>query len=150
MLITGSELSCGAPVVVFDNAAGSIVSTATITGNTFAGGGGTAIDAGKVNYLTATGNAINTGGGNPAINVRSNCTQCTFAANRIVGATLTYSNASTTAHIDDMIGMASASLPSAAAAGSRIFVTDGTPGSSSCAGSGTGALGKRQNGAWLC
>ena len=64
--------------------------------------------------------------------------------------TVTYANASTTARIDDMIGMASASLPSAAAAGSRIFVTDGTPGSSSCAGSGTGSTGFRQNGAWKC
>ena len=57
-------------------------------------------------------------------------------------------NASTT--IDDPFGIALASLPSAAANGSRFFVTDGAPASRPCTGSSSGSTAFRQNGAWKC
>lgn len=150
VIVTGSEISCGAPNIFFDNAASSIVSTANITGNVFQGGGGTAVDAGQVNYLTINGNTINTGGGNPAVNIRSSCNNCSVTHNNIVGATLTYANASTTTTIDDPIGMTFGNLPTAAANGSRIFVTDGLNGSSPCSASSTGATAFRNNGTWVC
>lgn len=97
VMLSGSEIACGAPNILFDNSSGAVVSSATIIGMTLVGGGGTAIDAGKVNYLNATGNTISTGGGNPAINVRSNCSSCLFVANKIIGAASKYANASATA-----------------------------------------------------
>ena len=50
---------------------------------------------------------------------------------------------------DVTTGLTVATLP-AVANGSQVFVTDGTPGSSPCTGSGTGSLAIRQNGAWKC
>jgi hypothetical protein len=43
-----------------------------------------------------------------------------------------------------------ANLPSSAANGSMMVATDGTPGSSPCTGSGSGALAVRIGGAWVC
>jgi hypothetical protein len=51
--------------------------------------------------------------------------------------------------IDDPVGLAFAILP-ASANGSRIFVTNGAPGSSPCTGASTGSAAFRQNGAWKC
>lgn len=149
--INGNHISCGAPNIVFDNAATSVVSVADIIGNSCTGGGGMCIDLGQVNYATVTGNESVTGGGNPAINVRSTCTTCMVSANRIFGATLTVANASTTTIIDDLNGMTTASLPSVAANGSRIFATDADP-ATACThvGAQTGSTAFRQNGAWKC
>lgn len=59
-------------------------------------------------------------------------------------------NNSTSMVIDDPVGLVFASLPSAAANGSRIFVTNGAPASSPCTGASTGSTAFRQNGAWKC
>lgn len=59
-------------------------------------------------------------------------------------------NASTTTTIDEIEGIAIGNLPAAAANGSRLFLTDGTSGSSPCTGTGTGSTAFRQNGAWKC
>lgn len=53
--------------------------------------------------------------------------------------------------VDDPTGTVNFSqLPGAAADGSRVYITNGTPGSSPCSAGGTGSTAIRQNGAWKC
>jgi hypothetical protein len=66
------------------------------------------------------------------------------------GETYTYQNSSANMVIDDPLGLSFANLPSSAANGSRIFVTNGAPASSACTGSSSGSTAFRQNGAWKC
>lgn len=148
--VTGVDIGCGTTPIVFDNSSASIINVASLNGNIIIGTSIFGIDAGKVTGLSAVGNPIT--GGNPAINIRSNCTSCSFSGNGIVGAIQTYANASTTTLIDDMNGTTFANLPTAAANGSRIFVSDADPATSPCTsvGTKTGATAIRQNGAWKC
>jgi hypothetical protein len=152
--LIGNNVDCGAPNIVFDNASAAVTQGAVISGNNCSGGGGTCLDTGKVNYPTVVGNISNTGGGNPAFNIRVNTANGLFANNNAIGATVTYANASTTTKIDDMVGMTTAQLLAltAAANGSRIFATDADPATSPCthAGGQTGSTAFRQNGAWKC
>jgi hypothetical protein len=150
VVVKDAYLSCGAPVLSFDNSSGAVVNNAMISA-IFGGGGGTAVDCGKVNNLNLSGSVINTGGGNPAINIRSNCNG-EVTGNHITGATVTISNASTTMKLDDMNGLTTANLPSSVANGSRLFLTDADPATSPCthAGAQTGSTAFRQNGAWKC
>jgi hypothetical protein len=97
-----------------------------------------------------TGNVvIQNGTGNSKYAIGSNATTIYVGPTVGIGtfAASTY-NASTT--IDDPFGTAFAGLPSAAANGSRFFVTDGAPASSPCTGSSSGSTAFRQNGAWKC
>lgn len=146
----GLAITCGNPNIVADNASAAVLNGLNISGVSCNGGGGTCVDLGKVNNATVTGVLSNTGAGTPAFNVRANALSPLLAANNIISATQTYTNASTTALIDDMVGMAFANLPTVAANGSRIFVTNGAPATSPCTGASTGALAIRQNGAWKC
>lgn len=148
--ISSTYIACGGPNLVVDNSSASIVNNLAVTGSTFStGGSGGSVDVGKCNSCVINDNNMVTVGGTAAT-IRSNCTDCILANNNIVGASLTYSNASTTTTIIDPQGMTFAQLPSVAAAGSRIFVTDGAYNSSPCAGSGTGAYATRQNSTWGC
>lgn len=142
VVISGCEFSSGNPSISFDNTSAAIINRATVTGTVFGGGGGTAISVGKVNFGCFTGNTIQTGGGNPAINLLSNSQNCNVSGNLIIGATKTIGNAGTSNLIDDINGMTFANIPTTAQVGSRIFITDGTPGAT-LAGSGTGSLALR-------
>jgi hypothetical protein len=148
--LTGNDVDCGSPNIVFDDASASTVNGAAISGNVCNGGGGTCIDLGKVNYAAVVGNLVNNGAVNPAINVTANCSNCFVGNNNIVGAGVTIANASTTSTIDDAVGMGFADLPASAAGGSRIYVTNGTPASFPCTGGGAGSLASFQGGAWKC
>lgn len=103
---------------------------------------------GAGNGITAVGNHFY--GAGTGINVGSGVTAGLVADNGFQGVTTSIVNASTGTVIKDPVGLAFASLPSAAANGSQIFVTNGAPGSSPCTGASTGSTAFRQNGAWKC
>jgi Pectate lyase superfamily protein len=149
--VQGVHITCGAPNIVLDNAGAATIVGGVIASNQFNGGGGTSVDLGKASDVAVVGNLMNTGGGNPAITVRSNCAACSISGNNIVGSTLTLTSASATTKIDDTNGMTTANLPTSAANGSRIFATDADP-ATACthAGAQTGSTAFRQNAAWKC
>ena len=64
----------------------------------------------------------------------------------------TIKNGSTSTVINDTNGITFANLPSTAANGSHIFISDADPTTSPCthAGAQTGSTAFRQNGAWKC
>jgi len=112
------------------------------------------INIDNVTNVSITGNAFeDTSGTAFGINITSAASLVTISdsnAYRNFALNKNYTNASTSTLIQDGSGLAFASLPTAAANGSRIFLTDGTPGTAPCTGSGTGSTAFRQNGAWVC
>lgn len=98
LIIGNNEINCGSPNIKFA-AGATVINGAAITGNTITGGGGTCLDIAQANNVTVTGNLCNSGGGNPAINIRSTCGSCIFSGNNIVGATTRYTNSSTTSYV---------------------------------------------------
>ncbi len=148
--ITGNVIDCGSPNISIDNTSASALQGLTIVGNTFQGGGGTAISVGKVNSFTIDGNTIDNGAVNPAIAILSNAQNGYVNTAGTIAASVTITNASATTVIDDMVGMGAANLPATIANGSRIYVTNGAPGTAPCTGASTGATAIRQNGVWRC
>lgn len=110
------------------------------------GGPGMVFGAGT--GVSAVGNTVY--GAGTGIAIGANMSTGIFASNTFQGVTTNYTNASTTAIINDQQGMPFGSLPATAANGSQIFVTNGAPATSPCTGASTGSTAFRQNGAWKC
>lgn len=75
------------------------------------------------------------------------------ADNEILGTTNKYAiNATQLVTLRDQFGLAFAGIPTGAANGSSIFISNADPGTAPCtaAGAMTGAMAFRQNGAWKC
>jgi hypothetical protein len=129
------------------------ISTGSVNGNVcnIFGTGLAAFAVDSATNFGFTGNVIinNGAASNSKYKIGPNATTIYVGPTVGIGnfAASTY-NASTT--IDDPFGTAFAGLPSAAANGSRFFVTDGAPASSPCTGSSSGSTAFRQNGAWKC
>ncbi len=129
----------------------------SIVGNSILLESGTGMCGVCVDYATAVSVADNyiedvPGGNSTGISFTSNTSLSSISHNiyRSFPAGFAIANASTTTTIDEPQGIAFANLPSAAANGSRIFLTDGAPASSPCTGTSTGSTAFRQNSAWKC
>lgn len=123
------------------------------------------VSGGKVGYDDWSGVAfVSNGGGNTVMNNTCddlNGTMKYFVYELVAGASNTFIGNAGSAPLDrpiyslapgnkiqDDAGTTVAKLPAAAANGSSIYVTDGTPGSSPLTAAGTGTWAKRLNGAW--
>lgn len=87
--------------------------------------------------------------GEGGIRVAGNAASTTVDNNRIVGGSAAnrYPSINSTTMLRDFNGITFAAIPSSAANGSSVYVTDGTAGAP-LTGSGTGAMAIRINGAW--
>lgn len=137
--------------LIVDNASTTPPTNLVITGNAarYTGYTGTGISIGKANGAIIDDNIVDFGGAGTGIALLSNSNACIVGDNILNVGTI-YTNAGALNLFDTSVGVALVNLPAAPANGSRVFVTDGLPGSSPATGSSTGAMAFRQNGAWVC
>lgn len=148
--IVGNEINANNPIALNDP--GVFLGSVAISGNVIAPITGIGVNIAAASNFSVVGNTITAAGAATAgVNIAAAAANGLVANNQYSsGFTAKLANLSTTTILDEAQGFAFASLPAAAANGSRIFITDGAPASTPCTGGSTGSTAFRQNGAWKC
>lgn len=116
-------------------------------------GVGTAVNLDKMTNIVVEGNNIqnvDSSANGQCFGMTANTTGT--VRNHFCGETFIMCAAASCPNVvmDDQQGTGFANIPTGAANGSRIFITNGAPASSPCTGASTGSTAFRQNGAWKC
>lgn len=156
IVISGNSIACtgaGGAAIATDNNSVATFNDLIIANNTIRGSSTIGVSVGKTNQCLIQGNQFDLGGigGTIGVNLLSNSNTCQIQNNYYnVSAGKNITNLGTNNFIDEIGPILFANIPANMANGSRLFISDASPGSNPCSGSGTGSTAFRQNGAWVC